>query len=55
MVQRLGLHSATAGDPGLLPGQETKILQAVQCGAKKKKQKTIMDVSWALCSSLVFL
>ena len=36
VVQWLGLCSSTAGDPGLLSGQETKILQAVRCGKKIK-------------------
>ena len=36
-VQWLGLHTFTAGVLGSIPGQETKIPQAVQCGQKKKK------------------
>ena len=36
-VQWLGLGTLTAVDPGLIPGQGTKILQAVHCSQKKKK------------------
>ena len=36
-VQWLGLGTLTAEDPGLIPGQGTKILQAVNCSQKKKK------------------
>ena len=35
----LGLGAFTALDPGLVPGWATKILQASQCGPKKKKSK----------------
>ena len=37
MVQWLGLHASTAGGPGSIPGQGTKILQA-QHGQKNTKQ-----------------
>ena len=36
-VQWLGLGTLTAVDPGLIPGQGTKILQAVHCSQKKEK------------------
>ena len=36
-VQWLGLHASTAGGTGLIPGQGTKIPQAVQRGQKIKK------------------
>ena len=36
-VQWLGLGTLTAVDPGLIPGQGTKILQAVHCSQKKKR------------------
>ena len=35
-VQWLGLGILTAADPGLIPGQGTKISQAVNCSQKKK-------------------
>ena len=35
----LGLGAFTALDPGLVSGWATKILQASQCGPKKKKAK----------------
>ena len=35
VVQWLGICASTAGGPGLIPGQGTKILQAAQCGPKK--------------------
>ena len=35
-VQWLGLHAPTAGGMGSIPGQGTKILQAVQHGQKNK-------------------
>ena len=38
-VQWLGLHAFIAKDQGLIPGQGTKILQAMQRGQKKKKKK----------------
>ena len=38
VVQWLELHASTAGDMGLIPGQGTKILHAVQRGQKKKKK-----------------
>ena len=34
-VQRLGLRALTAKGPGSVPGQGTKIPQAVQCGQNK--------------------
>ena len=41
MVQWLGLGAFTAGAPGSIPGQETKIPQATQCGKKKKKDSAL--------------
>ena len=38
MVQWLGLHAFTAEGPGSIPGQGTKIPQAVSRGQKKKKK-----------------
>ena len=35
----LGLGPFTAGAPGSIPGQETKIMHAMQCNRKKKKIK----------------
>ena len=37
VVQRLGLGTFTAVGPGSVPGQGTKILQAMGHGKKKKK------------------
>ena len=36
-VQWLGLQASTAGGPGSIPGQETKIPHATRYGKKKKK------------------
>ena len=38
-VQWIGLWASTAGNMVLIPGQGTKILQAVQHGQKKKKKQ----------------
>ena len=40
VVQWLGLRASNAGGTGSIPGWETRILQAVQCGKKKKKKKS---------------
>ena len=37
VVQWLGLHAPTARSPGSIPGEGTKIPQAMQSGPKKKK------------------
>ena len=37
-VQWLGLHAFTIVGPVLIPGQGTKIPQAMCCGQKKKKK-----------------
>ena len=36
VVQGLGLCGFTAWGPGTIPGQGTKILQAIWCGQRKK-------------------
>ena len=36
-AQRLGVHFLTAEDLGSIPGQGTKILQAMHPGKKKKR------------------
>ena len=41
MVQWLGLYAFTAKGLGSIPGWGTKIQQAVWCGQKKKKKKTL--------------
>ena len=43
-VQWLGLCTFTAEGLGSIPGQGTKILQAVQCGKKKKKKKQKKEI-----------
>ena len=43
MVQWLGLHTATAGSTGSIPGQGTKIPYAAGM-AKNKKTKKLKDV-----------
>ena len=48
-VQGLGFSTVTAGGPGLLPGQGTKILQAVQHG------QTHTHTQNYYCSSKVYL
>ena len=40
-VQWLGLCTFSAEGPGSIPSQGTKILQAVWCGQKTKKEKKI--------------
>ena len=42
MIQWLGLHTFTAEGPVSIPGQRTKISQAVQHGQKKKKRKDLV-------------
>ena len=37
VVQWLRLHASTAGGMGSIPGWGTKMLHALQCGKKKKK------------------
>ena len=39
MVQWLRLLASTAGDAGLIPGQKTKISQAVLLSQKKKEER----------------
>ena len=39
MVQWLGLHASTAGGMGVIPGQGTKILYALQQSQNKQKQQ----------------
>ena len=39
MVQWLRLLASTAGDAGLIPGQKTKISQAVLLSQKKKRKR----------------
>ena len=51
-VQWLRLSVSTVGDMGSIPGRWTKILQAVQCGQKKKKK---FEELTARCSSSPFL
>ena len=47
MVQWLGLCVSTAVDPGSIPAQGTKILQALWRGKKRKKEETMkMDKVW---------
>ena len=38
-IQWLGLPVLTSKSPDSVPGQDTKISQAMQCGKKKKKKK----------------
>ena len=42
-VQWLGLQASTAGGPGSIPGQGTKILHAPQHSQKKKKKLNKRD------------
>ena len=42
--QQLGLPAFTANSAGLIPAQETKILQAVWCGQKKKKNRGKINI-----------
>ena len=44
MVQGLGLSAFTAKAPGSIPGQGSKISQAVQHSGKKKKKKRFGDL-----------
>ena len=46
-VQWLRLCTSTAGDAGLIPGQGTKIPQAVRDGTAKKKKKFESSLSTA--------
>ena len=42
-VQWLGLHASTARGTGSIPAQRTKILHAVQCSQKKKKESMLYN------------
>ena len=44
VVQWLGLRASTARGMDLIPGQGTKIPQAVQCGQKKKSWNSRMSI-----------
>ena len=52
VVQWLGLRAVTADGPGLIPGQGTKILQAMWCGRIKnppkppQKNKKAKSLGW---------
>ena len=48
VVQQLGLCASTSGDPGLIPGQETKIPQVSWYG-QTNKQKRQSGFSTKLC------
>ena len=56
VVQWLGLRSSAAGGPGLLSGQETKILQAVWSGRKYSGTLlgTVLLISASLTSPRTF-
>ena len=49
MVQWLGLHAFTAKGTGSVPGQETKIPQAVWCSQKKKKYNKVFEYCASHC------
>ena len=56
MAQWLGLGAFTAGVPGSIPGQGTKILQVDLCGqkAKRTKEEDLVSrggwgVAWGQC------
>ena len=44
-VQWLGVHAFTAGGPGSIPGQETKIQHATQQGQEKKNPVIIITMA----------
>ena len=44
VVQWLGLHAPTARSPGSIPGEGTKIPQAMQSGPKKKSFKIFKNL-----------
>ena len=51
MVQWLGLCTSTAGGMGLIPGQGTKIPQAMQRGGKLEWEKVgksseVLELNW---------
>ena len=43
-VQWLGFCTSTAGGTGLIPSRGTKILHAMQCDQKEKKEKKMPAV-----------
>ena len=44
MVQQLGLCASTAGDTGLIPSWETKILKLQTAKTEKKKKKNLSNL-----------
>jgi len=46
MVQWVGLHASTAGGMGVIPGQGTKILYALQQSQKKNKKPATTKNMW---------
>ena len=55
VVQWLGLHASTSGGTDSIPGWGTKILSAVQCGQKKKKDFFFLPslVLWPLVANVL--
>ena len=54
-VQWLGLCVSTAGSPGLIPDQGTKIPQVTQCGQKKLRSNTRSSSLSPVLSSRSFI
>ena len=52
-VQWLRFHTSAAVGMGLIPGQETKILQVIELGPKKKKKKSIYQVKLCFIHSRI--
>ena len=46
MVQWLGLHASTAGGMGVIPGQGTKILYALQQSQNKQTKTAATKNTW---------
>ena len=58
VVQWLRLHTSTAGDRGLIPGQGTKILHAAWCRPRKRKKNlwcSICHLESRIYSAFTFL
>ena len=51
MVRWLKLHTSTAATMGSIPSWGTKILHAMQCSQKKKKESETKKLPWATSQS----
>ena len=55
MVQQLGLCASTAGDTGLIPSWETKILKLQTAKTEKKKKKKKLSNLYSTKNYLIMI